>query len=67
MSDTFGSRKYDEKQEKLHKVLQLLFEQQEHIILESVPNGRYRAMALTELEKTAMVVNKMISRMNDPQ
>ena len=66
VSDTFTQRDLDEKQKKAIEAVSVRFSQIEDI-LNGFPKSRLTAIALTEIEKTALVVNKAISRANDGQ
>jgi hypothetical protein len=64
ISKTFTQRPLDDAQKDLIKTASALFSQIEGA-LNTIPASRLRSLALTEIEKTALVVNKAISRMND--
>lgn len=64
ISQTFAPRPLDEKQKAAIDTASLRFSQIEEV-LNSLPKSRLVSVALTEIEKTALVVNKAISRAND--
>lgn len=64
ISQTFTQRPLDEKQKVAIETASLRFSQIEEV-LNSLPKSRLVSVALTEIEKTALVVNKAISRAND--
>lgn len=64
VSQTFTQRPLDEKQKEAIETASLRFSQIEEV-LNSLPKSRLVSVALTEIEKTALVVNKAISRAND--
>lgn len=64
ISQTFTQRPLDEKQKEAIENASLRFSQIEDV-LNSLPKSRLVSVALTEIEKTALVVNKAISRAND--
>lgn len=66
VSKTFTQRQLDNVQKDLIGLANLRFTQLEDL-LNAIPNSRLKSIALTELEKTALVVNKAISRMNDTE
>lgn len=66
ISKTFTQRPLDDKQKAAVETASLRFSQIEEL-LNSFPKSRLSAIALTEIEKTALVVNKAISRANDAQ
>lgn len=66
ISQTFTQRPLDEKQKGAIETVSLRFSQIE-LVLNSLPKSRLISVALTEIEKTALVVNKAISRANDGQ
>ena len=64
ISQTFTQRPLDEKQKEAIEKASLRFSQIEDV-LNGLPKSRLVSVALTEIEKTALVVNKAISRAND--
>lgn len=64
ISHTFLQRPLDEKQKGAIETASLRFSQIEDV-LNGLPKSRLVSVALTEIEKTALVVNKAISRAND--
>ncbi len=64
ISQTFTQRPLDDEQVSLLELANLRFSQIEEA-LGKPPASRLKAIALTELEKTSLVVNKAISRKND--
>ncbi len=64
ISQTFTQRPLDGKQKEAIETAGLRFSQIEEV-LNSLPKSRLVSVALTEIEKTALVVNKAISRAND--
>jgi hypothetical protein len=64
ISQTFTSRPLDDAGKDLLEKSNMLFTRLEKLV-NDLPPSRLRAIALTELEKTSLVVNKAISRKND--
>lgn len=65
ISKTFTQRDLDDAQKETIRIVSLRFSQIEEA-LNTIPPSRLRSLALTEIEKVALVVNKAISRANDP-
>lgn len=65
ISKTFTQRDLDDAQKEVIRIVSLRFSQIEEA-LNTIPPSRLRSLALTEIEKVALVVNKAISRANDP-
>ncbi|API52876.1 hypothetical protein BMW22_15735 [Rhizobium leguminosarum] len=65
ISKTFTQRDLDGAQKETIRIVSLRFSQIEEA-LNTIPPSRLRSLALTEIEKVALVVNKAISRANDP-
>lgn len=64
ISQTFSQRTIDEDQAELFRLCNLRFSQIEELI-NRLPKSRLASLALTEIEKASLVVNKAISRKND--
>jgi hypothetical protein len=64
ISPTFSQVPLDDEQKGWIERSNVLFTQMEQLLSE-IPAGRLRSLAATELEKTALVVNKAISRSRD--
>lgn len=64
ISQTFTSRPLDDAGKDLFEKSNMLFTRLEKLV-NDLPPSRLRSIALTELEKTSLVVNKAISRKND--
>lgn len=61
ISSTFTQRELDDGQKEDIRVASLRFSQIEEV-LNKIPSCRLKSLALTEIEKAALVVNKAISR-----
>lgn len=64
ISPTFTGRTMDDEAKGLMEAANLRFTQIEEL-LNKLPNSRLKSVALTEIEKASLVVNKAISRKND--
>lgn len=64
ISKTFAQRPLGEAQKEMIALIGVRFSQIEEE-LNKLPASRLKSIAMTEIEKTALVVNKAISRMND--
>lgn len=64
ISKTFTSRPLDDEGKSMFDKSNMLFTRIEEL-LATLPNGRLKSLALTEIEKASLVVNKAISRKND--
>ena len=64
ISPTFTGRQMDDEGKVMMEQANLRFTQLEEL-LNKLPNSRLKSVALTELEKASLVVNKAISRKND--
>lgn len=64
ISQTFTQRPLNDEQKQLLETCNLRFSQVEDA-LNKLPKSRLVSIALTDLEKASLVVNKAISRMND--
>lgn len=61
ISSTFTQRDLDDEQKEAIRLVSLRFSQIEEV-LNAIPACRLKSLALTEIEKAALVVNKAISR-----
>ena len=66
VSDTFTQRELNIKTKKAIEIVSRHFSEIE-AMMNILPKSRLVSVALTEIEKTALVVNKAISRANDGQ
>lgn len=66
ISQTFTQRELNVRQKKFIQEASFHFSQIEEM-LNKFPKSRLVSVALTEIEKTALVVNKAISRLHDEQ
>jgi len=64
ISKTFSSRPLDDEGKQMFDESNMLFTRIEGV-LNRLPPSRLRSLALTEIEKASLVVNKAISRKND--